>query len=111
MTDRVSEILLIKSLDGLAARAAATAQNIANAGTDGYRPVRVDFEELLTRAVALGPEALKTVAPRLQQMPATPLRLDLELADASKTAARYSALAEMLGRELQIEALAVSGSK
>jgi flagellar P-ring protein precursor FlgI len=109
--DRISEILLLKSLDGLSARAAATAQNIANASTDGYRPMRVDFEEMLARASPLGPAALRSVAPRLRQTEGGALRLDLEIADASKTAARYGALAELLGREAEIEALAVNGAK
>ena len=39
-----------KALDGLFARQAATAQNIANANSAGYVPVRVKFEEALRDA-------------------------------------------------------------
>ena len=38
------------------------------------------------------------------------VRLDQELETSSATAMRYSAVAEILNRELQLDALAVSGS-
>ena len=39
--DPITAAVLMKTLDGLAMRAEANAQNIANAGTPGYRPIRV----------------------------------------------------------------------
>lgn len=102
-----SAILMIKALDGLSARAMATAENIANAGTPGYRPVRVSFEAALAEAATRGPEAVGAVQPAFTQETAD-LRLDMEAADASATATRYAALIEVLGRQMQIEALAVS---
>jgi flagellar basal-body rod protein FlgB len=104
--------LLLKALDGLSARAEATAQNIANAGTTDFRPLRVTFEQALARAATQGQGAVAAVRPHLGQAPAgEPLRLDLELATASTGAARYSALVEMLSREVQIEALSITGTK
>jgi flagellar basal-body rod protein FlgB len=38
------------------------------------------------------------------------LRLDLELATASATSQRYTALVEVLNRELQLRAIAIKGS-
>ena len=109
--DAISQILLLKALDGLSARSAATAENIANAGTDGYRPVRVRFEEALARAASGGPAAVEAVVPRLQQaVGGEPLRLDLELATASQTAARYTALIDLLSRQLQIQSLSITGT-
>jgi flagellar basal-body rod protein FlgB len=103
---------MLKALDGLSARASATAQNIANAGTDGYRPVRVAFEEALVHAAGRGTDAVRGVAPRLRQAGSgEPLRLDLELATASSTAARYSALVELLGRQIQMQSLSITGTK
>lgn len=107
----LSAALLIKSLDGLSARQAVTAQNIANAGTNGYRPLRVTFEAALAEAATRGPEAVRGVEPNIAFSGATDLRLDLEMATASATAMRYAALIEVLDRQMQLDSLAVSGSK
>lgn len=109
--DDVSSALLIKALDGLTLRSIATAQNVANAGTRGYRPVRVTFEQALAAAAPKGAEAVAQVTPRIETMAeADALRLDLELATASSTSHRYAALAELLNRELQLRAIAIRGT-
>ncbi|AHE55654.1 flagellar basal body rod protein FlgB [Sphingomonas sanxanigenens] len=112
--DQLSSVLLIKALDGLSARAVVTANNIANASTPGYRPMRVSFEAELSQAAAGGPAAAASVMPRIETMAdrgfGTDLRLDLELATASSTAARYTALVEVLSRQLQMQSLAARGS-
>ena len=112
--DQLSSILLIKALDGLSARAIVTANNIANASTPGYRPMQVSFEAELSRAAATGPAAAAGVKPHVGMVPdrgfGTDLRLDLELATASSTAARYTALVEVLSRQLQMQSLAARGS-
>lgn len=106
--------IVMKMLDGLDARAIATAQNIANAGSPGYRPVRVTFEQAL-RDAAGSPAAIQGLRPEYGQETASgtqeDVRLDLEMATASATATRYAALADLLNRQLQIEALAVSGGR
>lgn len=110
----LTAIVTMKALDGLTARSMATAQNIANAQTPGYRPVRVSFENALAEASASGVAAVETVKPTFETDPRSPageVRLDLELATASSTSARYSALVELLNRQLQIAALAVSGGR
>lgn len=113
--DRVSAILINRSLDGLAARASATAQNIANANSPNYRPVRVSFEDALRAAAPDGAEALSRVVPRFEPDPATPpgaeLRLDLELATASETASRYAALLDLMNRQTQLSRLAIRGGQ
>ena len=109
--DSVSATLLVKVLDGLQARSAATAQNVANAGSPGYRPLRVTFEDALTAAAARGPFAVRQVEPTFVWDPAgAAVRLDLELAEASATSHRYAALADLLNRGLQLRALATRGS-
>lgn len=112
--DAISASLMIKALDGLSARALATAQNIANAGTPNYRPLRASFEDALREAAAKGPEAIGQVRPKIEHVQpsavAPDMRLDLELATASSTALRYSALIEILNRQTQIQALAFSGN-
>jgi len=111
--DAVSAILTLKALDGLSMRADVTAQNIANAGTPGYRPLRVSFEQALTQAALQGESAVQAVTPMIERDSAAidqGLRLDLEMATASSTAMRYGALIEVLSRQMQIDALAASGN-
>ncbi len=112
--DSVTAILMMKALDGLSARTKVTAENIANAGTPGYRPMRVSFEQALADAASIGTGALRGVEPELHRAAAgTPdaeLRVDLELANASATSGRYTALVELLDRQMRIDALAIKGS-
>jgi flagellar basal-body rod protein FlgB len=106
-------ILMLKALDGLSARSIATAQNIANASTPGYQPLRVSFEQALADAAARGDDAVKAVLPQTQTIPAGErdgeLRLDLELATASATALRYDGIVDVLDRRLQLQTLAITG--
>jgi flagellar basal-body rod protein FlgB len=92
--------LIAKALDGLQARQAATAQNIANANSESYRPVRVTFEDSLRAAAAQGPEAVAGVIAKTEFAPvpriASEMRLDLEIATAAQTAMRYGALVSVL---------------
>lgn len=111
--DAFTAALAIKALDGLSTRAVVTAENIANAGTAHYRSLHVSFEQALAVAANRGDRSLQSVEPKIEaqtgpgdQGP----RLDLELATASSTAMRYSALIDILGRELQIDSLAISGN-
>lgn len=112
--DSLSSGIMIKALDGLSARATVTAQNIANAGTAGYRPVRLSFEHALAEAALKGADAVRAVTPEIERIPSTEygseLRLDLELATAATTASRYAALADLLNRQMQIDALALAGN-
>jgi flagellar basal-body rod protein FlgB len=106
-------LLAIKALDGLSARSVATAENIANAATPGYRPLRVSFEDALKQAAGQGPDALQALS-----FAATPdtgahgeVRIDQEMASASATALRYGALVEALSRELAMDSLVVQGNR
>lgn len=111
----VSSALLLKAMDGLSLRAQVTAQNIANANSPGYRPLAVSFEDALRAAAAGDAASVARVTPRVAPARGSAgqagLRLDLELVTATATAGRYAALAELLNRRLQIEALAVSGTR
>jgi flagellar basal-body rod protein FlgB len=96
----ITSIVIAKALDGLSARQAATAQNIANGNSERYRPVRVTFEDSLRTALAKGPEAIAQVTPQTEFEPipafGSEMRLDLEVATASQTAMRYGALITVL---------------
>jgi flagellar basal-body rod protein FlgB len=108
-------MLIAKALDGLSARQAATAQNIANGNTENYRPIRVSFEDSLRAAVAKGPEAIAQVTPQteLEPVPAfgSEMRLDLEVATASQTAMRYGALITILEGRGGLMAAVVNGGR
>ncbi len=105
--------LILKALDSLAVRSVVTSQNIANANSPGYRPLRVTFEEALKAAAPDGVHAIRAVSPQIvpsmDSQGNSELRLDLELATANATAGRYGALVEILNRQLQIDAIALSG--
>lgn len=111
----LSTALIARALDGLTARYEATAQNIANANSPAYRPIRVTFEESLRRAAAEGPSAIASVRPQIEVAPrpriATEMRLDLEIANASQTAMRYGALLSILGRQMEVARSIVSGGR
>ena len=106
------EALALKALDCLSQRSVITAQNIANAGTRGYRPLQVTFEEQLRLAASSGADAVDNVSPAIRPAVLPPgtsdMRLDLELATAAGTAGRYAALVEILNRHMQLGSLALS---
>jgi len=112
--DGSTAVLMIKALDCLSARQIATAENIANAGTTNYRPLRVTFEQALTDAAARGDDAVRAVTPKVERAPLgsvdAELRLDLETSTAAGTAGRYSALIDVLNRQLQMQSLAITGN-
>jgi flagellar basal-body rod protein FlgB len=111
----VSSSVILKALDCLAMRSKVTAENIANANSPDYRPLKVSFEAALKAAAALGGDAVSAVQPEViyavNERGGTDLRLDLELATATATSGRYGTLAELLNRQLQIDALALAGNR
>lgn len=113
--DAISPVLINKALDGLSMRYLATAENIANANSPAFKPLRVSFEESLKAAARGGPEAMRSVKPSVKHMEALSMskdtRLDLELATASETAMRYAALIDLLGRQMQISRTVIRGGQ
>jgi flagellar basal-body rod protein FlgB len=61
LVDRTGQ-LLATALDGLAAREAAIASNLANVDTPGYQPLAVDFETALRAELARLPGAASPLA-------------------------------------------------
>jgi flagellar basal-body rod protein FlgB len=111
--DPVSAALIDKALEGLNQRYLFIAQNIANANTPSYRPARVEFESALRAAAQRGVSAIDAVEPRVVFEPeeSGPMRLDLELATAAQTAARYRALVDLLGRQMALHRSVVTGGR
>lgn len=109
----IDTALILKALDGLHQRYLFTAQNIANANTPDYRPVRVSFEDALRRAADESASAVAAVEPQVTPSADDqgPMRLDLEIATAGQTAARYRSLMDILGRQMALERIAISGGQ
>ena len=101
----LTSVMALKALDGLSTRAEVTAENIANANTAGYRPLKVSFEDSLSAASAQGDGAVNAVRPRIERDTSAAqsggMRLDLQMATASITAARYAALIQILTLQMQ----------
>ncbi len=111
----ISQILAMKAMDGLAMRQTAIAQNIANSNSESFAVKSVNFEDQLREAATKGPDAVKSVVLEIQSAPAKrsgdDIRLDLEMQNASATAMRYSALSDILGRQMQIARSAIRGGQ
>lgn len=109
----IAKVLIAKALDGLHARQLATAQNIANANSPSYRPIRVTFEDSLRAAATQGPDAIANVVAQTEMAPnhgfADEMRLDLEIATASQTAIRYGALINVLDGRGSLMRAVISG--
>ena len=109
--------LVQAALDAGTLRQMAHANNIANAGTPGYRPLAVSFEERLDAvrdAIAGGSSAALSAS---DIPPATlftdlsasaPPSLDAEVAQASENALHYQALTHALGQQYALLDLAMS---
>ena len=105
--------IITKALDGLHLRSMATAQNIANANSPGYRSLSVSFEDELAAAAARGDEqSVRSIHLGMDEVGiAEGVRLDLEMANQSATARRYGALIDVLGRDLQLQRSAIRGGQ
>lgn len=113
------------ALDASVLRQQAIASNIANANTEGYRPVTVDFEGQLEQARAnleaqgfLRAGSLEGVEPRIVMRPSSALfglpakvQLDLEVSNMTQNAVHFQAMARGLSRHFSILSAAVSDGK
>ncbi len=100
-----------KALDGLLMRMAALANNLANANAPRFQSMSVQFEDALRNAAANGPKAVDALQLHFQAGraygPHDDRRIDLLVADAAQTAARYSALVEMLSERMAVQRAAM----
>lgn len=108
--------LVLRALDAGAVSHAVHAANIANASVEGYRPLRVDFEDQLAaaRSALLGRDeaAARSAAAGLepQVVPdagAKPVQLDREVALMMENSLRYQALLGALGKNGALLRLAI----
>lgn len=111
------------ALEAASRRHQAIAANIANAGTEGYTPVRLSFEAHLAQARqsikdtgSVDPFALAGARMELepvldaQGQPAK-VQLDAEMAELARNAVQYQALTQGLSRHLSILAAAAADGK
>lgn len=111
--------LVKAALDAGALRQIAHANNIANAGTQGYQPFSVAFEENLgavRQAVdggTLGTMGLEEVPPArmFTTQSSQPVQLDAEVAAASANALHYQALTHLLSQQYALVSLAMSAGE
>ena len=121
--EAITTATLALALDAASMRQQAIASNIANAGTEGYVPLRLNFEAQLDevrRTVrergSADPFALAAV--RLQLEPVldangapAKVQLDAEMASLSENAVRYQSLAKGLSRHFAILSSAVGDGR
>jgi flagellar basal-body rod protein FlgB len=111
------------ALDAASLRQQAIAANIANQGTEGYVPVKLDFEGQLEQARRAldskgSVDAFALSAVRLQLEPAldaqglpVKVQLDEQVADMAQNAVQYQVLARALNRHYSILSTAVNDGK
>jgi flagellar basal-body rod protein FlgB len=113
--DPISTALISKALDGLHLRAAVIAENIANANSPTFSPRRVTFERELHQAATQDLAAIEKSKAHIEVLPEIrgdhSVRLDMEMANAAETSTRYAALIDILGRQMQIERIAIRGGQ
>lgn len=116
LIDPVTLSLVKSALDAGLMRQTAHATNIANAGTPGFRPFAVTFEENLgdvRAAIEDGTlsslDASNLPAAHLAVQPGTqPVQLDAEVAAMSADALHFQALTHVLNEQYAIVNLAMS---
>ena len=121
--EAVTTATLSLALEAASRRQQAIAANIANAGTEGYTPVRLAFEAHLAEARqtlkdkgSVDPFALAGVRMELEPVldasgqPAK-VQLDVEVAEMARNAVQYQALTQGLSRHLSILAAAAADGK
>lgn len=110
-----TDAIIIKVLDGSAARQRALADNIANADTPGYTRKTVSFEselrQLVTQDAATTPDAISaiervavkttddTVSPR--GMDGNNVVIEHEMADLAKNSLQYETTAQMMAMKFR----------
>lgn len=102
--------LVRMALDGVSLRQLATANNIANANTPGYAPLRVDFESELEAAMrAAGPgRGGPTPAVTRDAGPGAKVQLDLEAAQMAQDVLHYQALLRALRGQMDLLQTAIN---
>jgi flagellar basal-body rod protein FlgB len=119
LIDPATSALLSKALDAASLRHAVHAHNIANANSQGFKPVQVQFEEhmahlrdALLRGEQVSARDVKGVEATLTPAAyGTTVELDHEVAALSQNSLQYQALIKALDRQIGMMSLAVSDGR
>lgn len=117
--ESITTATLAKALDAASLRQQAIAANLANAGTEGYVPMQVTFEEQLDEARrslrergSVAPSDLQEWQPELGAGEGHEVQLDAEVARMAANAVQYQALVQGLARHFALlSAAAADGRK
>lgn len=121
--EAITTAALSAALTAGATRQAAVASNIANAGTEGYVPLRLAFDATLEDARAallergsLEPSHISAMQGRLEPVLdaaglATRVQLDAEMAELASNSVHFQALLQGLSRHLSILAIAAADGR
>lgn len=119
--DSVTGALVAKALDVSLATHQTIANNIANASTPGYRPLRVDFEEVMDsmRSALESGGDTDSVRAALGEIDATPVQdpeatsvlLDRQMIWLSKNTTHYQALLRAQSQFGSLMSAAIKGGR
>ena len=121
--EAITTAALSIGLEVASRRHQAIAANIANAGTEGYTPVRISFEAHLDEARQVlrdkgSVDAFALAGVRTEIEPAldaegrpAQVQIDVEMAEMARNAVQYQALTQGLSRHLSILAAAAADGK
>jgi flagellar basal-body rod protein FlgB len=109
--------LVRMALDGVSMRQLVTANNIANANTPGYAPMRVDFEQQLAGAMRDGglrgrPDPGRLAASvAADATPGAKVQLDTEAAQMAQDVLHYQALLRALREQMDLLQTAINDGR
>lgn len=121
--EAVTTAILGKALDAAALRHQAISANVANANTEGYEPLRLQFEGQLEEARAAlrerGSVDLQQVRALQPQLEAdvddagapVAVQLDAQVTEMARNAVHYQALLQGLSRHLALLATAAADGR
>lgn len=122
-TEAVTVDMVRLALDAASLRQQTIAHNIANAGTAGFAPARVDFEQQMGAARAalaqgepVSAAMLGGVRPVVTRLAPSAdaersAMLDLDVADMAQNTVHYQALLKALSKHMSIMSAAVAEGK
>jgi flagellar basal-body rod protein FlgB len=116
--EAVTTAALSAALETASRRQSAIAQNIANANSEGYVPLRLSFDAHLADAQAtlqekgrLDPDAVESLRAEAESVTGAAVRADDEMADLARNAVHFQALLQGLSRHLGLLAMAAADGR
>lgn len=98
--------LVSRSLDCLLMRQAAIANNIANANSVNYQPIKVDFEQQLQ--AASNSEQLATISPSISKEDGV-VQIDKQMVASVENSTWYRALIKGVNQHFSLMQTAIKG--